>query len=86
MIVKIHNSKIEELASLLGDVVANELASVRYDICDSIIQYDVSDELRESVLDDLTEVLMSKGLDSYGNVNSIGLVIEQYIDLFNQAA
>lgn len=86
MIVKIHNSKIEELASLLGDVVANELASVKYDICDSIIQYDVSDELRESVLDDLTEALMSKGLDSYGNVNSIGLVIEQYIDLFNQAA
>ena len=84
MIVKIHNSKNEELISLLDEVVASELASVKYEVGDSISKYNVSDELCESVLDDLTEALMSKGLDSDGNVNSIGLGIEQYIDIFNQ--
>ena len=84
MLVKIHNSKNEELTSLLDELVANELASVKHAVADSITTYNVSDELCESVLDDLTETLMSKGLDSDGNVNSVGLDIERYIDLFNQ--
>ncbi|MEM5507138.1 MULTISPECIES: hypothetical protein [Shewanella] len=84
MLVKIHNSKNEELTSLLDELVASELASVKHAVADSITTYNVSDELCESVLDDLTETLMSKGLDSDGNVNSVGLDIERYIDLFNQ--
>lgn len=84
MILKIHNSKNEELISLLDEVVASELANTKFEVSDSTTKYNVSDELCELVLDELTEALMSKGLDSGGNVNSVGLDIEQYIDLFNQ--
>lgn len=84
MIVKIHNSENEKLITLLDEIVASELAGVKHENGDGITKYNVSEELCESVLDDLTEALMSKGLDSDGNVNSIGLDIEHYIDLFNQ--
>ncbi len=84
MIIKIHNSQNEVLISLLDEKVASELREAKSNDKDGVTEYNLSDELCESMLDELTGVLMLKGMDSDGNINSIGIDVEQYIDLFNQ--
>lgn len=39
----------------------------------------------ESILNDLTENLVSSGFDQAGNINSFGAEIEDYIDKFSRA-
>lgn len=42
-----------------------------------------SDKEIESILDELTYLLTNIGLDSDSNINDIGLIIEDHIDIFS---
>ena len=79
------NTKIFQLSKREADFIKIHFAqyekNISHTINDSVIKFDMSEY--QAFVEELTNLLIAKGLDENDEPNELGIKIERLIDVFN---
>jgi hypothetical protein len=83
VLVKLHQTQLRNLIKLLSDQVSQPFKKQASYSDLTRVQIEISEQQAGELLDELTEYLMSHGMNDVGELNQVGLEIESLIDIFN---